>query len=151
MKAAIVFTDDDGRTWEYELRLVAQGRGSKRPAKASPRRTPARVSSRPEPQPASKPNPVFSLPVRPFMKRYGAGTSGPRRFAILVARIAKGNLTTQVKSADVEKKWNKMKPIMGGTYNGAYPTRAKDSGWVDSPKAGSYVLLSEWKEALPNG
>jgi hypothetical protein len=83
------------------------------------------------------------------MKRYGAGTSGPRRFAILLARMARGSLATPIKSADIEKQWNKMKPIMGGAYNGAYPTRAKESGWVDNPKVGSYVLLSEWKEALP--
>lgn len=152
MKAAIVFTDDEGRSWEYELQLVAQSGGTKRAKQPARKRAPTPQKPTPAPVAASKLSPVFSLPVRPFMKRYGAGTSGSRRFVILLARMAKGSLSTQVKAADIEKQGNKMKPIMGGaSYNGAYPTRAKDGGWVDSPKAGSYVLLSEWKEALPNG
>ena len=153
MRAAIVFTDEEGRSWEHELRLVPQAGGATKRAaqRAAPRRTPARPTPMPSPKPASKANPDFTLPVRPFMKRYGARTSGSRRFAILLAHMAKGKLSTPVKAADIEKQWNKMKPIMGGTaYNGAYPTRAKDSGWVDSAKSGSYVLLGEWKHALPD-
>lgn len=149
MKAAIVFTDDEGRSWEYEFRLVARSNANGRRAQTPAKRPAARQSAKPAPQSTAKPTPVFTLPVRPFMKRYGPGTSGSRRFAILLARMTKGSLSTQVKSADIEKQWNKMKPIMGGAYNGAYPTRAKDSGWVDSTKVGSYVLLSDWKEALP--
>ena len=38
-----------------------------------------------------------------------------------------------------------MKPLLGGKLNLAYPTRAKENGWVDSPTRGVYVLLPGWK------
>jgi hypothetical protein len=41
-----------------------------------------------------------------------------------------------------------MKQPMGGSYNAAYATRAKASGWVDTPKYGLYTVLPHWNEAL---
>jgi len=38
-----------------------------------------------------------------------------------------------------------MKPLLGGKFNLAYPNRAKENEWVDSPKRGIYVLLPGWK------
>ena len=37
---------------------------------------------------------------------------------------------------------------MGGDYNGAYATRAKNEGWIDSPDCKSIVLLKDWASAL---
>jgi len=85
------------------------------------------------------------------MKKYGHSLGGPQRFTILLARLAKGDANKEVALAELQKHWNSMKSLMGGPFNGAHPTRAKDNGWVDSPKRGVYVLAASWKEALKNG
>jgi len=73
------------------------------------------------------------------------------KFAILVARMAKGDLKTEIALSEIERQWSKMKQPMGGPFNGAHATRAKDHGWVDSPKHGVYKLLGGWRGALPLG
>jgi hypothetical protein len=89
----------------------------------------------------------FDLPVRPFIKRHANGMSGgPRRLTLLVARIAEGNGSAQVQRSQVIRLWNKMTQLMGGGFNSAYETRARDSGWISSPKAGVFTLLPGWKE-----
>jgi hypothetical protein len=89
----------------------------------------------------------FNLPVRPFMKRHANGMSGgPKRLTLLVARIAEGNASAQVQRAQIIKLWSKMTSLMGGEFNSAYEARARDSGWIDSPKAGVCTLLPGWKE-----
>jgi len=90
----------------------------------------------------------FSLPVRPFMKRFGSNSTGPKKFTVLLAHMARGSLSEEVKRADIEAAWNRMSGILGGSFNGAYANRAKDFGWADSPKSGVYVLLSGWEAAL---
>jgi hypothetical protein len=37
---------------------------------------------------------------------------------------------------------------MGGDYNAAYASRAKNEGWVDAPDRNSIVLLRHWTNAL---
>ena len=91
---------------------------------------------------------VFSLNVRAFMKRYGSKLSGTQKFTLLVARLAEGNAGRSVSVKDIESWWNKMKGIMGGSYNPAHSTRAKDQGWVNSPKYGVYALSDDWKSAI---
>jgi hypothetical protein len=71
--------------------------------------------------------------------------SGPQRFALLVAYSSKADNHKQVPLVDVERQWNRMKPLLGGKFNSAYPNRAKENEWVDSPKRGIYVLLPRWK------
>src|SRR5438552_3763832 len=141
MKATIVITDDEGNTWEHELSLVTHrrtGEGPKatRPAKTEPAEPRKPVRSR---QTADL---DFSLPIRPFMKRYAKGVSGPKKFAILVAHLAKGDLKTEVNFKEIEKHWNKMTQLMDGRFNSAHASRARDHGWVDSPRHGVYKLLS---------
>lgn len=147
MRATIVFTDDDGNTWEHELPLVAH-RGAGHAAQVT---KPAKAK-RAEPKRAARSEQMteldFSLPVRPFIKRYTKGATGPRKFAILVARLAKGDAKAEVAFKDIEKQWNKMTQLMGGRFNPAHASRAKDHGWVDSPKHGVYQLLSGWSGAL---
>ena len=94
----------------------------------------------------------LGLPLRPFMKRYARGASffGSRKFALLVARIAGGDLSAEVPISDVQKQWGKMKGILGA-FNAAFTTRAKDDGWVDSPKFGIYSLLPGWNKVTRNG
>ncbi len=147
MKGTIVFTDDDGNTWEHELTLVAHRRAGHAAqttrvakAKSSEPRKPARSRQVAELD--------FSLPIRPFIKRYAKGASGPRKFAILVARLAEGDVKAEIAFKDIEKQWNKMTQLMDGRFNSAHASRAKDNGWVDSPKLGVYKLLSGWGGAL---
>jgi len=82
------------------------------------------------------------------MTRYARGANGAQKFALLVAYIAKGNLTSEVLRSEVEKQWSKMKGILGNAFNPAFSTRAKDKGWVDSPKFGVYKLLADWEKVL---
>lgn len=91
---------------------------------------------------------IFSLNVRAFMKRYGSKLGGTQKFALLVARLAQGKIGHPVPTKEIEAWWNKMKSILGGPYNPAHSTRAKDRGWVDSPKYGVCALSDDWKGAI---
>jgi hypothetical protein len=90
----------------------------------------------------------LDLPVRPFMKRYGAAKSGPKRFVLLLAHLAHGSVGASIHVSDLQRVWNTMGGLIGGNFNSAYPTRAKDNGWVDTTKSGEYVLLPGWTEIL---
>lgn len=94
--------------------------------------------------------PDLSLPFRPFMHRYARGKSGDEKFALILAHLTKGDVKTETKLEAVSRAWSKMKGLLGN-FNLAYPTRAKDKGWVDSPRTGVYVLLPRWTEILDSG
>jgi hypothetical protein len=152
MRAVITFTDDEGNTWEHELTLVSRGNRGDTSKRLGKNRTVAvRTLKSRETRATQMSDPDFSLPLRPFIKRYAAGASGPRKFAILVARMANGDLKTEIAISEIEGRWNRMTALMGGPFNGAHATRAKDHGWVDSPKHGVYKLLDGWRGALPLG
>lgn len=91
----------------------------------------------------------FSLNERAFVKRYASNKSGPRKFTILLAYLAHGNVDENVGFGEIEKCWNKMsaKNLLG-KFNRFYPNEAKTRGWVDSKKHGSYNLTNEWKNVL---
>jgi hypothetical protein len=93
----------------------------------------------------------FSLPTRAFMKRYAADLSGPKKLTLLVARLVEGQTNTLVARTEIEGQWKKMKGLLGGRYNSAYDTRARDSGWISSPKAGVFQLLDGWAGAIELG
>ncbi len=90
----------------------------------------------------------FSMPVRPFMKRYGHSLSGPKKLTLLIAHLAAGETDVPVLRSLVEKHWSRMNALMGGRYNGAYDTRARDQNWISSPKPGSFCLQSAWEAIL---
>jgi hypothetical protein len=98
--------------------------------------------------PSSAKSLSFSLNARAFMKRYGKGLSGSQKFTLLAAYLAKGKPGAQISSDQIVAEWDRMTSILGGTFNHAHATRAKESGWIDSPKRGIYLLSSTWKEAL---
>jgi hypothetical protein len=87
----------------------------------------------------------FTLPVRPFVKKHARGLGGPAKFTLVLAHMAKGKSGVSVPLSSIRKAWDKMTGLLDD-LNLAYPTRAKDKGWVDSPKTGTYVLLSGWTE-----
>jgi hypothetical protein len=91
----------------------------------------------------------WTLPARAFVKRYvSTRMGGAQRFALLLAWITKGDTKDEMSIKDLRSQWAKMKALMGGEYNGAYATRAKENGWVDSQKHGVYKLRKGWQEAL---
>lgn len=135
MKVRVVVIDDMGIQHEGEVNLSAGGGSTLRPLK-SPRRS-GRI-----------PTVEFALNERAFAKRYAAGRSGPQKFAILVAYLAKGDNSKDVQLRDVGKMWNRMTAILGGKFNRKYSNKAKEYGWVDTRKAGVYKLCPEWNHTL---
>lgn len=92
----------------------------------------------------------FSMPIRAFVKRYGLGMNGARKFVLLVAYCTKGDSAKRVSLAEIERQWNKMtgKNLLGMKFNGIYSVRAREHAWVNTEKAGSYHLRPEWREIL---
>jgi hypothetical protein len=134
MRVSVVVMDDSGQAFggEANLKLVETATPTPRQSVTSPG-TPELVD--------------FDLPIRPFMKRFGTNLSGPKRFVLLLAHMAHGAIGTPVQISELQRLWKTMVGIIGD-FNTAYPTRAKDSGWVDSPRPGVYTLLSGWTEIL---
>jgi hypothetical protein len=133
VQISIIVTDDDGNTFqgEAELTTAAKKPARKRPAMAEPVAANTAVS--------------FTSPIRAFMKKHSRGMGGPQKFALLVAYLVKGDRHKQVPLAEVEKQWNKMRGVIGGTFNRNVTIRAKEHEWLDSPKQGVYVVLPGWK------
>ncbi len=90
----------------------------------------------------------FSTPLRPFMKAHASTLSGAKKLTLLVAYLAKGQVDLPVSRIEVEDRWSKMQALMGGPYNGAYDTRARDQNWISSPQRGSFSLQSGWEAIL---
>ena len=88
----------------------------------------------------------FKINNRAFIKKYGKDLSGPKKFVLLIAYLAQGEIHKEVAVHDIEKQWNAMDGLLGMEYNGKYPTAAKDNGWVDSKKRGNYFLAESWQE-----
>jgi hypothetical protein len=137
MKVHIVLTDDSGATFEGDADL-----SQKLPSRPS-RRGPTSVVS----QKKSSAKANFSLPMRAFIKAYARTLSGPKKFALLVAYLSKNNPKTTVPFTEIERNWSKMTGLLG-KFNRAHSTRAKDNGWVDSPKQGVYVIVPDWEVVL---
>src|SRR5947207_3415474 len=77
----------------------------------------------------------FELPTRAFVKKYAARRmSGAKRFVLLLASLTKGKAAVDVPFQDIKRSWDKMTEPMGGKFNPAHTTRAKDNGWIDTPK-----------------
>lgn len=157
MRASIIVTDNSGNKWEMELplrKIADEDKGAspnalKRAQKQSGKSRDV-ASSGPTTAPQSNSEMDFTLPLRPFMNQYARGSSGSRKFALLVAHCAKGEVSVEVPFLELQKQWAKMKGILGA-FNAAFTTRAKNNGWVDSPSRGVYVLLPGWKQGAENG
>lgn len=92
---------------------------------------------------------VFSLNERAFVSKYVADKSGPKRFTLLLAYFAKGEVDKSVELSEIKKHWEKMSAkTLLGKFNMFYPNDAKTRGWVDSKKHGDYNLTNAWKEVL---
>jgi len=138
MKIHIEITNDDGETFEGTATLTPSPKTAKLKKKESHHKDDSAASSHREFS--------FSSNPRAFMSSHGKGMSGSQRFTLLLARLAKGQVTQEIPIEQIASTWNLMKSVMGGAFNPAYTTRAKEKGWVDSPKKGVYVLTNSWKE-----
>jgi len=89
----------------------------------------------------------FSLNERAFVKRYAVNKSGPKKFTLLLAYLAKGKVGENIRLSDIKKHWNKMKSLLGD-FNMSYTDKAKTHGWVDVGGHGVYKLTKEWEQVL---
>lgn len=92
---------------------------------------------------------TFSLNERAFIRRFAADKSGPRKFALVLAYLAKGDVSKEIERKVIESLWKKMsgKQLLGD-FNGYYANEAKNQGLVDSKKRGYYNLTDEWERVL---
>lgn len=88
----------------------------------------------------------FSINERAFVKRYATDKSGPKKFTLLLAYLAKGEIDKNIELSEIKKHWGKMtSKTLLGKFNMFYPNDAKTRGLIDSKEYGSYNLTSEWK------
>ena len=92
------------------------------------------------------------MSMRPFVKKYSGGMSGPEKFTLLLAYLTKGDATKTVALSDIENQWSRMtgKGLLGMKFNRFYPSQARDNDWASTEKAGAYRLRPSWK-AIFNG
>jgi len=89
----------------------------------------------------------FTMGIRGFVKRYAKGISGPKKFALLLAYLAKGDLKKTIPFVEIKKHWNNLtaKSLFGMEFNSFFASFAKENDWVNSEKNGSYNLRPSWK------
>lgn len=139
MRARIIIIDEKGATFEGEVELSRAGttRQAIRPAKKAPKSATSRALD-------------FDAPMRAFVKAHAQRLSGPKKFVLLTAYLAKGKEGKEVKLQMVERHWNRMTApaLMGGEFNRKYSAMARENGWVDTRKPGIYVLRPSWRAAF---
>ncbi len=136
MKARIVITDKNGNTFEGEVELSQIAPSYKKTKKGEPRE---RTSRALVPTPSD-----FDLHVKAFVKKYASRLSGPGKFTLLLAHMAKGKTTNPIQLIDIKKQWNKMTQLLGGKFHQEYPNRAKIDDLVVPAKKGWYELRPNW-------
>ena len=140
MKAILKVTDDGGNVYQGEVVLVPV---------AGARHSKTVISQKSLSEAPISPTLDFTLSSRPFIKKnVTLQTSGPQKFVILLAWLVKGKIGVQIKAEIFQKEWNKVRGPIGLDYQSMYATRAKDHGWIDSPKLGVFVLARDWKGAF---
>lgn len=92
----------------------------------------------------------FTKGVRSFVKRYGKGLSGPRKFVVLLARMSNGDVANQVAVSDIQAQWNKMTGLLG-KFNHKFSLVARENDWVETKKPGLYNLRPSWQDAVRGG
>ncbi len=90
----------------------------------------------------------FSSNIRAFVKRYVGGMSGPQKFVLLLAYLAKGDSSKRLSLEEIQRHWNKMtaKGLFGVKFNRFYSATARERDWVNTEKSGHYYLRPSWRE-----
>jgi hypothetical protein len=143
MRVHVTLTADNGTIYEGDIELAPAG--AARTARQHARTVPAR-----RPPASTSVKLDFTKSERAFVKVHARGLSGPKKFVLLLAHLAKGGIGKEVSLNEVQKRWNKMTAgtLLGCKFNTFYSNTAKDNGWVDTKEKGIYVLTSSWKEVL---
>lgn len=81
----------------------------------------------------------FHLPERAFVRAHARHLSGPQKFVLLLAYLAKGKVSVDVRLRDVEKHWNRMTSpaLLGGDSIGFTPVQPARGGGSILRRAGS--------------
>ncbi|MBI3528304.1 MAG: hypothetical protein HY067_10070 [Betaproteobacteria bacterium] len=89
----------------------------------------------------------FSTPIRPFVKKHAVGMSGPKKFTLVLAHLAGGDVGKKVSLEEVERQWSRMtaKGLLDIKFNRFYSASAKDNDWVNTEKSGLYHLRPSWQ------
>jgi len=82
------------------------------------------------------------------MKSCAKGLSGPKKFALLLSWLTKGDLKKEVELKEIEGHWNRMTSLLEMKFNRFFPAQAKDNDWVQSKKKGLYNLRPAWRDIL---
>lgn len=90
----------------------------------------------------------FGKPIRPFMNRYSKKRSGSKKFVLLLAWLAKGDLKKQVALSEIKSQWNRMTAILEMDFNLFFTGDAKDRDWVETKTKGLYNLRPTWRDVL---
>jgi len=92
----------------------------------------------------------FTMPLRAFVKKYGQGLNGAKKFTLLIAYFTGGDRAKTVSLSEIESHWNKMtgKGLLGVKFNRLYTSQARENDWVSAEKAGNYHLRPSWKTIL---
>lgn len=90
----------------------------------------------------------FDKPIRPFMKAYSKGLSGSKKFVLILAWVAKGDLKKQVPLPEIKKEWSRMTAILKMDFNLFFTGDAKDKDWVETKAKGLYSLRPAWRDVL---
>lgn len=146
MRVRLTLTTESGEVFEGDTDLTRRDKG------VAPRKVKhGKVSEgRPLGHSAARKStggtPDISMPLRPFLRQQVRGKSGAAKVTLVIAHLARGNTGVEVDSGEVQKAWNRATAFLG-EYNRAHATRAKDYGWIDSPKHGVYKLRDSWVNA----
>lgn len=143
MRIKFTITDNSGHTYDGEVELSpARTRATNPPAKAAPRKLAPITAEL-----------TFSLNERAFVKKHANGLSGPQKFVLILAYLAKGKVNQDIDLKNIQRHWDRMtaKQLLGCRFNRFYSATAKDNGWVNSPRKGVYALAEDWKVALLKG
>lgn len=138
MKGTVVITLEDGTVLSGVVQLSKAAATSKPEASSASSHAVAPSSDALD----------FSLPLRPFMNDYSDGLSGSKKLALIVAHAAGGELDIPIDRVRVIDAWNNMTGLLGGRFNGAHESRAKDSGYIYVPEPGKFALLKKWRQAV---
>ena len=88
----------------------------------------------------------FSKPIRPFMKSYSNALTGSKKFVLLLAWLAKGDLKRQVALSEIKKRWSQMTGILKMDFNLFFTGDARDKDWVETKSKGLYNLRPSWRD-----
>jgi len=89
----------------------------------------------------------FEANQRAFIKEHAVHLSPGARFGLLLAYLAKGDVSKEVRLKDIETAWGRMTALLGD-FNRKYSNDAKEQGLVTTKKQGAYVLRPKWREVL---